>query len=218
MTNLVRAPRLRRLCHHSQISSLSRQYYSCLNRSKAAKPVSHEAYLTIHHRSISNSSSLHHYHNATNKAAATDATVEETDIKTKLEANVVKPKSLFPWRHSPHPLPRLSPPDESGGIEYYDTEYYTKRGHLGPGWPQPMPSWFRMACQANSMRLLGLTYGSMLLPWSRMAWIHEMEDAFCDAFGKGVNGVILDTYSMDGASICCFCYDISVYLYSSFNN
>lgn len=201
MMNLIsHAPRLQRLCHKSR-NFLSRQYYWCINRSKTAIPRSHEAHQTIHHRSISNSSSLHHDHKATNNAAA-EATVEEIDIKTKLEASVIKPKLLFPWRHSPHPLPRLSPPDESDSFGYYDSEYYTKRGHLGPGWPQPMPSWFRTACQANSMRLLGLTYASMLLPWSRMAWIHEMEDAFCDAFGKGVNGVILDTYSMDGASLC----------------
>lgn len=154
-----------------------------------------------HHRSIS-SSSLHH-DKATNNAAATDATDttvgEAGEVESKLAANVIKPKPLFPWRHSPHPLPRLIPPDESQDeIKYNESEYFAKGGHLGPGWPRPMPSWFQTACQANSMRLLGLPYSSMLIPWTRNAWLHDMEDAFCDAFGKGVNGLILDSYSMEG--------------------
>jgi hypothetical protein len=163
------------------------------------------------HRSISSSTPLHHDKASNNAAAteATDATVENTDEKPKLAANLIEPKPLFPWRHSPHPLPRLIPPDKSkGGMNYYESDYYTKGGHLGPGWPRPMEPFFRAASQACCMWLLGLKFPSMLVPWITSAWIHDMEDAFCDAFGKGVNGLILGTYSFEGTLLSLYFFSL----------
>jgi hypothetical protein len=207
---------LTRLYSSSQRALASRQNHAFKRRSEIRDH--HPLCSLDQHRSISSSSSLHH-DKATNNAAATDATdatVDNADdAKPKLAANLIKPKPLFPWRHSPHHLPRLIPPDKSNdSINYYESDYYTKGGHLGPGWPQPMPSWFRAACQANCMRLLGLTYFSMLIPWTRRAWTNDMEDAFCDAFGKGVNGLILGTYSYEGVLlflyfICFICVAVS---------
>ena len=92
------------------------------------------------------------------------------------------------------------PPEKSDEniTNYYESDYYIKGGHLGPGWPRPMPSWFRNVMEINSMRLLGLKYFAMMMPWSRRAWVRALEDAFCYAFAKSVNGVVLDTYSLDG--------------------
>lgn len=181
----------------SIFDTISRHICVSSNRSKI-RTIRHERVVSLSsrsHRSIS-SSSLRHDKATTDAATeATDATLNEAR-KSDVAANVIKPKPLFPWRHSSHPLPRLVVPPNTE--DYYESEYHTKGGHLGPGWPYAMPTWFRMACQANSMRLLGLTYVSMLMPWSRRAWIREMEDAFCDAFWRGVQGVILDTYAMKG--------------------
>lgn len=180
---------------------LSRQSHPVTKRQIIRR--THTNYIT-NHRSISSSSIYND--KATSKAAATeaaDAAIDDSEVNGKLAARLIKPKPLFPWRHSPHPLPRLiRPADSQDGAKYYESDYYAKGGHLGPGWPGPMPSWFRIACQANSMRLLGLPYSSMLVPWTRNAWLHDMEDAFCDAFGKGVNGLIMDTYSMEGVYSC----------------
>lgn len=156
------------------------------------------------HRSISSTSLYHDKAANTSSSADTVESVNSAELKTKLIANIIKPKSLFPWRHSPYPLPRLVPPSVNDAT-YYESEFYQKGGHLGPGWPRPLPSWFCTACQVNSMRLLGLPYWKMLLPWVKKEWIHDMEDAFCDAFGRGVTGIILDTYSLEGGFICSMC-------------
>ena len=151
------------------------------------------------HRSILGSTSLYN-DEAANTPSSSAGIVERADgvgPKTELAANIIKPKPLFPWRHSPHPLPRLVPLSVNNAT-YNESEYYRRGGHLGPGWPRPMPSWFRTACQANSMRLLGVPYWKMLLPWVRKKWIYDMEDSFCDAFGRAVSGMILDTYSLEG--------------------
>lgn len=151
---------------------------------------------------------------ASESAPATDATVvDEADTveESKLAAKLVKPKPIFPWRHSPYPIPRLVKPDINNKTDdrdgrhrretsedVYESDYYTKGGPLGPGWPSPMESWFRAALYANSMNLLGASWMSIIFPFTRKEWIHEMEWAFCDAFSKGVKGMLEGTYSING--------------------
>ncbi len=150
------------------------------------------------------------------KTAGDDALT--ADGKTSSEfsgttAKLIKPRPLFPWRSSPYPLPRLvkptrnntSPPDEDSDEnsqhmsdeEYYDSDYFTKGGPLGPGWISPMEPWFRGVLFANSMSLLNVSWLSIILPWTRNEWVEDMEWCFCEAFLRGVNGMIYDTYILD---------------------
>ncbi len=103
------------------------------------------------------------------KTAGGDALT--ADGKTSTDCNnttakVIKPRPLFPWRSSSYPLPRLKMPtrnnkspkhdsdeasEQISDEEYYDSDYFTKGGPLGPGWFSPMEPWFRGALYANSM-------------------------------------------------------------------
>ncbi len=78
--------------------------------------------------------------------------------------------------------------------EYYAHDYFTRGGPLGPGWPSPMESWFRIALYLNSMHLLGVSWPSILIPWTRHDWESEMENGFCTAFALGVRGMMEDIY------------------------
>ena len=55
-------------------------------------------------------------------------------------------------------------------------------------------AWFRGALYINSLSLLGLSWPSIIIPWTRRHWEHNMENAFCSAFSNAVNGMIHDTY------------------------
>ncbi len=130
-----------------------------------------------------------------------------------ITAQVIKPRPIFPWRSSPYPLPRLVMPkrstskddsddNESNATttdeeEYYDSDYFTKGGPLGPGWFSPMTPWFRGVLYANSMHILGLGWLQIVLPWTRKEWEENMEWCFCEAFLRGVNGMIYDTYMIN---------------------
>lgn len=153
------------------------------------------------------------------KTAGDDAITADGKTATKFSdtvtAKVIKPRPLFPWRSSPYPLPRLvkpernnttSPPDEDSGDtneqissdeEYYDSDYFTKGGPLGQGWISPMEPWFRAVLYANSMHLLNVSWPSIILPWTRRKWEEDIEWCFCEAFLRGVNGMIYDTYMLD---------------------
>lgn len=150
------------------------------------------------------------------KTAGDDALTADgkTSKFSDTTAKLIKPRPLFPWRSSPYPLPRLvkpernntSPPDEdsdetsqqiSSDEEYYDSDYFTKGGPLGQGWISPMEPWFRGVLYANSMHLLNVSWPSIILPWTRRKWVEEMEWCFCEAFLRGVNGMIYDTYMLD---------------------
>ena len=152
------------------------------------------------------------------KTAGDDAITADGKTATKFSdttAKVIKPRPLFPWRSSPQPLPRLvkpernnttSPPDEDSGDtneqissdeEYYESDYFTKGGPLGQGWISPMEPWFRGVLYANSMHLLNVSWPSIILPWTRRKWVEDMEWCFCEAFLRGVNGMIYDTYMLD---------------------
>ena len=122
-------------------------------------------------------------------------------------AKVIKPRPIFPWRSSPYPLPRLVIPTRTKDSdderihmtdeEYFDSDYFTKGGPLGPGWFSPMDPWFRAVLYANSMHILNVSWLSIILPWTRRQWVETMEGSFCDAFLKGLNGMIYDTYVLD---------------------
>ncbi|KAL7454344.1 hypothetical protein ACHAWC_005984 [Mediolabrus comicus] len=131
-----------------------------------------------------------------------------------IAAQVIKPRPIFPWRSSPYPLPRLVMPkrstskddsddNESNATttdeeEYYDSDYFTKGGPLGPGWFSPMEPWFRGALYAYSMHIvLGVGLLQIVLPWKRKGWEENMEWCFCEAFLRGVNGMIYDTYMIN---------------------
>ena len=159
---------------------------------------------------------------STNKTAAGDdaLTVDgktSTDCNNNTTAKLIQPRPLFPWRSSPYPLPRLvmptrnnTSPKEDGSDEtsqqiisdeeYYDSDYFTKGGPLGPGWFNPMEPWIRGVLFANSMHLLNVSWLSIILPWTRKEWVEEMEWCFCEAFLRGVNGMIYDTYMLDDES------------------
>ena len=84
--------------------------------------------------------------------------------------------------------------------DYYDCDYYNKGGPLGPGWPSPMLPWFRTALKYTSLNLLGYSTWFTLLcvPWKRGELECELEEGFRAAFVNGVNGMIYDTYHLDG--------------------
>jgi len=117
---------------------------------------------------------------------------------------VVKPRPIFPWRSAVTPLPRLVEPPKPDLAKheyseeerkkllsaYYDSEYFTKGGLLGQGWPSPAEAWFRGALFANSLRLLGVSWPRVLVPWTRNEYIHELEHAFCCAFSCGVTSIL----------------------------
>ena len=111
-------------------------------------------------------------------ANANDATVQ----RAGLAAQCLRPRAIFPWRSSPDPLDRLiKPPKPSFGVngepdeigksrlveDYLNSDYFSKGGHLGPGWITPMEPWFRGVLYGNSMLLLGESWPSILMPWTR---------------------------------------------------
>lgn len=89
--------------------------------------------------------------------------------------------SIFPWRHSPHPLPRLTP---------NTVEEYEEGGEFGPRFPMRTMNvaergflWF------HSVYVLGLAR-----PWHYGSWRRELEDGFLSAFAMGLQGVLVDVY------------------------
>jgi len=143
-------------------------------------------------------------------------TANATVDRAALAAQCVRPRAIFPWRSSPVPLDRLTKPprprfgvngelDEIGKArlleEYMSSDYFSKGGHLGPGWVTPMEPWFRGTLYGNSLRLLGLSWPSIIMPWTRIDWEHDMELAFCNAFSIGVKGMIADTYKLTGSEM-----------------
>ena len=111
--------------------------------------------------------------------SSNDTTVDnENPIKRESYAVKLDPRAIFPWRHSPHPLPRLIPDHE---------EFITQGGYLGPHMP-PMNQFFRVFGWINSAGFLGakiLNYGE---------WKSDLEFAFMHAFSTGVQGVLDDVY------------------------
>lgn len=141
-----------------------------------------------------------------------------TTTPSLVGAQYVPPRPIFPWRSLSEPLPRLVQPikptlplrkleidndDENESQnntntnsldEYYAHDYFTRGGPLGPGWPSPMESWFRLALYVNSMHLLGVSWPSIIMPWTRHDWESEMGHGFCTAFALGVRGMMEDVY------------------------
>jgi len=67
---------------------------------------------------------------------------------------------------------------------------------MGPGWPNPGEPWFRGMLYANSMHLLGVSWPSVIMPWTRRDWEHDMEWGFCHAFSSGVSGMVEGVYAL----------------------
>ena len=89
--------------------------------------------------------------------------------------------SLFPWRHSPAPLPRLVP----------DTPEYTSQGgFIGPGMP-PLNKWIRGAMYCNAASMLNIPAYEILL---FRRWDEELAEDFRWAFQMAVAGLISNTY------------------------
>lgn len=153
---------------------------------------------------------------ASTKAAADAIAADGADAAATSTAQCVRPRPIFPWRSSPDPLPRLERPakprdnaigadeedaDKSRALleEFYGSDYFTKGGPLGPGWISPTEPWFRFCLQLNSMHLLGETWLSILMPWTRRDWEDEMTRNFCRAFSCGVQGMAENTYMVSGS-------------------
>lgn len=164
-------------------------------------------------RTTNTSSSSNTSSKATEDTIALDGTV---DNKSTVAAHqCLRPRPLFPWRSSPDHLPRLVQPakpsvensndteeEEIENItrleEYYESDYFTKGGPLGSGWPTPSEPWFRGMLYANSMSLLGISWPSIIMPWTRKDWEHDMEWGFCHAFSSGVSGMVEGIYALPG--------------------
>lgn len=89
--------------------------------------------------------------------------------------------TVFPWRHSPHNLPRLTP---------NTVEAYEEGGEFGPHFPMKGMNvaeqgflWF------HSVYVLGLRR-----PWLYARWRRDLEDGFLSAFAMGLQGVLTDVY------------------------
>jgi hypothetical protein len=90
------------------------------------------------------------------------------------------PRAVFPWRHSPLPLPRLVPGTE---------EFETQGGYIGPHLP-PLNAFLRGLNWVNSAGFLGakiFQYGS---------WKEDLEYAFMHAFAVSVQGLLHDVYKI----------------------
>lgn len=116
------------------------------------------------------------------KLRSSNETTVDNPNPLKRETFAVKldPRAIFPWRHTPHPLPRLIP-----GME----EFETQGGYLGPNLP-PLNKFFRGLTWVNSAGFLGakiFNYGQ---------WKEDLEYAFLHAFSVGVQGVLNDVYHL----------------------
>ena len=114
-------------------------------------------------------------------------TLADDPNQPKKESIVWKldPRAIFPWRHTPHPLPRLIPHTE---------EFIAQGGYIGPHLP-PMNMAMRGMTWINAAGFLGakiLSYGG---------WKSELEDAFQHAFAVGVQGMLHDVYKIKTVNV-----------------
>ena len=89
------------------------------------------------------------------------------------------PRAIFPWRHSPHPLPRLIPNTQ---------EFVAQGGYIGPHLP-PLNGFTRSLAWINAAGFLG----AKIVNYA--GWKSDMEDSFQLAFAAGVQGVLHDVYT-----------------------
>lgn len=127
-------------------------------------------------------------HNNTLSSSSSETTADGRTIKKQPIGMKLPARSLFPWRHSTDPLPRLIP---------NTMEFETEGAYMGPGLPEVFPAThqlFRAVMWANGLGFLGSsTY--------QYFTIHkELEEAFLYSFCVGVQGVLNDTYHMDTES------------------
>lgn len=92
-------------------------------------------------------------------------------------------RAVFPWRHSPSPLPRLVPEDPA---------HVAEGGVLGPAVP-PVNGSVRTAMRWNAAAALGVPLWRAALT-SR--WEEELAEEFSRAFRLAVAGMLANTYSV----------------------
>ena len=97
-------------------------------------------------------------------------------------------RALFPWRHSPSPLPRLCPGTP---------EYSSQGGYIGPGMP-PLNRWIRGALFWNAASMLNIPSYKVLF---FRGWEEEMASQFSWAFQMAVAGLLSRTYRVPMESI-----------------
>ncbi len=90
----------------------------------------------------------------------------------------VDPRAIFPWRHSPHPLPRLIPNTD---------EFQAQGGYIGPQLP-PWNAFVRGLSWINATGFLG---GRIM---GYFGWKDELEEGFKVAFAAAVQGLLMDVY------------------------
>lgn len=92
-------------------------------------------------------------------------------------------RAVFPWRHSPSPLPRLIPDDPA---------YVEEGGVVGPAIP-PMPGYVRRIMHINAAAALDVPLWRAVLT---SGWEDELAEQFMFAFRMGVAGMLANTYSV----------------------
>ncbi len=117
---------------------------------------------------------------ASSKLQSSNETSADNPNPLQRESFAVKldPRAIFPWRHSPYPLPRLMPNTE---------EFVTQGGYIGPNMP-PMNKFFRVMSWVNSAGFLG----AKILNY--VEWKQDLEYAFMHAFSVGVQGMLENVY------------------------
>lgn len=114
-----------------------------------------------------------------------ETTIDDKEQSTTKHQFVkLDPRAIFPWRHSPQPLPRLIP----------DTPEFTSQGgYIGPQMP-PLNSFIRGLCWVNAAGFLG---GKIMNYWG---WKEGLEEGFQLAFAVAVQGLLMDVYRVEELS------------------
>mmetsp|Transcript_9927 Transcript_9927/g.22195 ORF Transcript_9927/g.22195 Transcript_9927/m.22195 type:complete len:452 (-) Transcript_9927:136-1491(-) len=104
------------------------------------------------------------------------------------EHHVDPVRAVFPWRHSPAPLPRLLKGT---------AEYHSQGGYVGPNMP-PLNKWIRGALYWNAASMLNIPSYKILL---FRRWEEELAADFSWAFQMAVAGLLSNTYRVPIESI-----------------
>ena len=141
---------------------------------------------------------------------ANDTNVNSKDFASEKKLEPF-PRAMFPWRHSPYPLPRLIP----------DTpEYYAQGGYMGPHMPT-LNRFIRAIMWTNASGVLGLPLWKIILG-SQSVWEDELCYGFSMAFERALSGMLSNVYRgvyvfvILAATLHLFCkFDVIISLYPS---
>jgi len=90
------------------------------------------------------------------------------------------PRAIFPWRHSPSPLPRLVPDN---------IEFKTEGGYVGP----QLPTFNKFMRSLSWGTATGFLDGKV---YNYFQWKRDLEEGFMMAFAVAVQGVLMDVYDV----------------------